>query len=298
LLKRFTRKVTVSFDGDQAGQKALRRSLELFLGQDMEARLLIFPPDQDPDSFVKSRGAENLRALVDRAYPLVDYYIDEVMGKTGSFQDIREVTREAMQVMTAIENPLEKDIFIRRVAERLSLNPEAIRREIKRLAPDRVNQKQEAPGARETVLPGDQGGELEILKIMVEHPEKAREACERGVLAFFANEEFKTIGEKIAHLPLLPGGKPDMAGLMELLEDSPWKKAILSRVLETGACEEGEVDRVMSSLAARVRQQWYRRQSQALSRELLKAEARRDQDECRRLLEEKNKLLARVKNLS
>ena len=64
-LRRLADRVVLVFDGDEAGQTAADRSLELFLGHEVDVRVLTLPADLDPCDFLLKEGAEAFRALVD-----------------------------------------------------------------------------------------------------------------------------------------------------------------------------------------------------------------------------------------
>ena len=66
-LRRLSDRAVLVFDGDEAGQKAADRSLELFLGHEVDVRVLTLPEDLDPCDFLLANGAEPFKAMVDRA---------------------------------------------------------------------------------------------------------------------------------------------------------------------------------------------------------------------------------------
>ena len=68
-LRRRSRNVVLLFDGDEAGQRAMERALEVLLPAGLRVRAALLPPGQDPDDHLNSEGAEALEALVDSAPP-------------------------------------------------------------------------------------------------------------------------------------------------------------------------------------------------------------------------------------
>jgi DNA primase len=58
LLSRFTKRVVINYDGDDAGVKAARRAIEHLLPQDFEIKVLVLPNKQDPDDFIRENGAD------------------------------------------------------------------------------------------------------------------------------------------------------------------------------------------------------------------------------------------------
>ena len=96
--------LTLSFDGDSAGQKAAWRTLEValpVLSDDKELRFLSLPNNHDPDTFIKSFGAEAMRAQIKTAMPLSQYifaYLSErydlslAEGKAKLMSQVRILT--------------------------------------------------------------------------------------------------------------------------------------------------------------------------------------------------------------
>ena len=96
--------LTLSFDGDSAGQKAAWRTLEValpVLGDDKELRFLTLPNNHDPDTFIKSQGADAMREQIVNAMPLSQYifaYLSErhdltlVEGKAKLMSQVRALT--------------------------------------------------------------------------------------------------------------------------------------------------------------------------------------------------------------
>lgn len=96
--------LTLSFDGDSAGQKAAWRTLEIalpVLSDDKELRFLTLPNNHDPDTFIKSLGVDAMREQISNAMPLSQYifaYLSErydlslAEGKAKLMSQVRALT--------------------------------------------------------------------------------------------------------------------------------------------------------------------------------------------------------------
>ncbi len=96
--------LTLSFDGDSAGQKAAWRTLEValpVLSDDKELRFLMLPNNHDPDTFIKSQGTDAMREQIAAAMPLSQYifaYLSErhdltlVEGKAKLMSQVRTLS--------------------------------------------------------------------------------------------------------------------------------------------------------------------------------------------------------------
>lgn len=114
--------LTLSFDGDSAGQKAAWRTLEValpVLGDDKELRFLTLPNNHDPDTFIKSQGSDAMREQIANAMPLSQYifaYLSErydlslVEGKAKLMSQVRALTA-ALPKGSSFRYLLNNDIY-------------------------------------------------------------------------------------------------------------------------------------------------------------------------------------------
>lgn len=114
--------LTLSFDGDSAGQKAAWRTLEValpVLSDDKELRFLTLPNNHDPDTFIKSQGADAMREQITNAIPLSQYifaYLSErydltlVEGKAKLMSQVRALTT-ALPKGSSFRYLLNNDIY-------------------------------------------------------------------------------------------------------------------------------------------------------------------------------------------
>jgi len=127
--------LTLSFDGDSAGQKAAWRTLEValpVLGDDKELRFLTLPNNHDPDTFIKSQGADAMREQIATAMPLSQYifaYLSErydltlAEGKAKLMSQVRALTT-ALPKGSSFRYLLNNDIY-QKLGGKRSQNKEA-----------------------------------------------------------------------------------------------------------------------------------------------------------------------------
>lgn len=65
LISRYTKNITILYDGDNAGIHAALRGTDMILAEGMNVRIVVLPPDEDPDSFVQHNPIEEVRAYID-----------------------------------------------------------------------------------------------------------------------------------------------------------------------------------------------------------------------------------------
>jgi DNA primase len=64
LIQSFTNNITILYDGDEAGQKASERGISLILEEGMNVRVLLFPNNDDPDSYSRKVSADELKTFI------------------------------------------------------------------------------------------------------------------------------------------------------------------------------------------------------------------------------------------
>jgi DNA primase len=110
LLSRFTKRVVINYDGDDAGIKAARRAVEHLLPQDFEIKVLVLPNGQDPDDFVRQNGAEAYNDARGKAAPFLDFALETSMrGRTLSNPRHKaEAIEELVPVLVSIRNNIQQ----------------------------------------------------------------------------------------------------------------------------------------------------------------------------------------------
>jgi DNA primase len=80
-LRRLADRVVLVFDGDEAGQKAADRALEIFLGHELDVRVLTLPEGLDPADFLEKSGADEFRRRLDQAVDPMTFLVDRVKDR-------------------------------------------------------------------------------------------------------------------------------------------------------------------------------------------------------------------------
>jgi DNA primase len=167
LLRRYVARVILLFDGDNAGRKATRAAYPLLREAGLPASVVALPQGEDPDSFVRKRGADALRQLVASAPSILDYLIDAGASEAGSDPAARAGAIEALgPVLAAVESPVEARLYVERVAQAFQIaDLEAVRQQLRRGARAARQERprrdggpvgqQERPGERQGGGPGE-----------------------------------------------------------------------------------------------------------------------------------------------
>ena len=296
LLRRYAPRVAAVFDPDEAGRKALARSLELFLAGNVHAKAVILPDGDDPDDFVRTRGREKMEELVARAVPMVDYYIEEILGGRGTLEEDRDKLREAVAFISRIADAVERNLFIKKVAEKLNFDQEVLKAEVRRVL-SHATASQAEPTRRKSVREPDHL-ELGLIHMMLECPERIPAVAASGVLACFTTEELRSLGERLLTASEKEGGAiPDAVSLLNGLEEGPVRAKLLDLLMSKSPYQEELIDRQMADTIRKIRERFNKERGKILTRQIKEAERVKDQG-LDRLVAEKNRILREKKGLS
>jgi DNA primase len=118
LLRRFTTNVKLSFDPDTAGQMAATRSCQLLVSKGFEVKVVILERGQDPDNFIRTRGAEAYRERLKQAEGYLDYVVRrEATGVNfGVAEERRQYLEKMQQFANQLADDAQKEFFAAKVA--------------------------------------------------------------------------------------------------------------------------------------------------------------------------------------
>ncbi|PJI07070.1 MULTISPECIES: DNA primase [Clostridium] len=127
LLKRYADKVVISYDADAAGQTATLRGFDILKNTGFDVRVIKIPDGKDPDEFVRRNGKAAFMKLVENAVSIVDYRINRI-HENANLKDNEGIIKYVRDVSEIIENldPVEKDIYIKKVSEQTGIREQAI----------------------------------------------------------------------------------------------------------------------------------------------------------------------------
>jgi len=139
LLRRFAPKIVLSFDADSAGQGAAARSCEMLVTAGFDVNVLLLNNGQDPDLFIRTRGAAEYRDKLRSSRPYLEYLLDQAAsGLDFNRGDTRRQFLGRMLAVAAwIPDPAARDQFADRIAHKARITEEVVRTEIRKAAAHR-----------------------------------------------------------------------------------------------------------------------------------------------------------------
>ncbi len=278
LLGRYTRRVVVNYDPDTAGQAATDRSLALLLEKEFDVRVLALPGGEDPDKFLKERGAAAYKELLAQSPSYLDYLIGKARRMDRSTAEGKlAALNYLMPYVQRHPNRLMRSEWATRIASELRVDEPVLREALRRAA---VERRSEVKPKAQLLGPVVKQAETRLIRMLVE-AEAFRERLAEEIAASELHRGLET--EKIIEvLVLRVREKPDAAALAAVLDEKDQRilfEALFEQALEH-TWEEAEScleflrnRRISEELAALDRQL----QSPLPQEDLLRLLARKDE---------------------
>ena len=144
LISRYTKNITILFDGDKAGVNASLRGMDLILENDMNVNIVSFPKNEDPDSLSKRLGKEKfLKYLSNNEINLIRYKVD-ILNSDFKNDPIKksEMIFDIVKSISKIPNSIKRSVFIKETSSSLNINEESLITELNKLL---INNKVSKP---------------------------------------------------------------------------------------------------------------------------------------------------------
>ena len=150
LIKRFTANVILMYDGDAAGVKAALRGTDLILEQGLNVKVVLLPPEDDPDSYAKAHTYDEIQDYISANAADFITFKCEVLAKDMDSDPIRKagLINDIIRSVSVIPDPIQRSVYADSLASRFEMSVDTIlsriveMRETKK-AQDRLLQRSE-----------------------------------------------------------------------------------------------------------------------------------------------------------
>ncbi|MFT6178561.1 MAG: DNA primase [Paracoccaceae bacterium] len=132
MIKRYTDRVVLCYDGDKAGLAAADKTFKQLTAQGLPVKLMHLPQGDDPDTFIKAHGAEAFQELMDKSKDYFDAKLDKELLSVNlsSASERAQLLSELAGSVVAMSDDILRDATIQNLAIRLRLGVEDFRKVI------------------------------------------------------------------------------------------------------------------------------------------------------------------------
>ena len=143
LVKRYTKNLTILYDGDAAGIKASFRGIDLILEEGLNVQVVLFPEGEDPDSFAKNHALSEIKEMISLKKQ------DFISFKAGVLIDGSEndpiqrskLIREVVQSVALIPDQITRSVYVQEIAKKFEIDEKTISNELIKLLRTRLTRE-------------------------------------------------------------------------------------------------------------------------------------------------------------
>lgn len=143
LLRKCSEQIIIGYDADGAGQAATLRGLDILQNMGCDVRVLQIYGAKDPDEFVIKYGPERFNKCVDSAISLVEFKV-KILKQELNIENVNDKIKflnGTAQILSKVDNDMEKEIYIDKISEEYNISREAIYGEVNKLKYKNSNDK-------------------------------------------------------------------------------------------------------------------------------------------------------------
>lgn len=163
LVRRFTKNLTIIYDGDNAGIKASMRGIDLVLAEEMNVKIVLLPDGEDPDSFAKSKTTEELEEYIKQNEQDFIEFKTTILAKDAKNDPVKraQLVREVVKSIAVIPDKLIRNEYIKKISSQLKTSEDILYGEIRKILGkkyENLQQQKYKNKAENRLLPSDTTG--------------------------------------------------------------------------------------------------------------------------------------------
>lgn len=190
MIKRYTRNVTVLYDGDSAGIKATFKAVNIFLEHGLNVRTVLFPDGEDPDSFARKHTMDEFQTFLKENSQNFIIYKTNLLQKQAENDPIKraDLIRDIVHTISLVPDLLERNTYLQECSSILQTSEEVLGKALKKqlfLNRDKKNKQEDPqPAVAEQVIPDTPKAEKQEIEL---NPDYAQEKAIIEILFKYGN---------------------------------------------------------------------------------------------------------------
>ncbi|MBL3655581.1 DNA primase [Fulvivirga sediminis] len=135
LVHRFTKNITVLFDGDPAGLKASLRGIDMILQAGMNVRVVIFPEGEDPDSYSRKLGTSDFKKFLEENTKDVISFKAALLAKEAARDPLKkaESIKEIVGSIAKMPDPIVRSVYVKETSNKMGIEESVLFSELNKI---------------------------------------------------------------------------------------------------------------------------------------------------------------------
>jgi len=146
LMKRYAKSVIISYDSDEAGQRAASKAFTLLTEVGLDTRIMRVTGAKDPDEYIKKYGALAFKKIIEGSKTEFEYKLELILSKYNLeiLEDKTKASAEISDLIAGFSSSVERDLYILKASEILNIKTESIKADVdKKIRNNLKKQKRE-----------------------------------------------------------------------------------------------------------------------------------------------------------
>ncbi|MEJ6506202.1 MAG: DNA primase [Crocinitomicaceae bacterium] len=158
LVKRYTKNLTILYDGDAAGIKASFRGIDLILEEGLNVQVVLFPDGEDPDSYAKNHSLVEIKAMIsEKKQDFISFKASVLIDGSDSDPIQRsKLIREVVQSVALIPDQITRSVYVQEIAKKFEINEKTISNELMKLLRAKLTKDQQGKNSYQEQIPVQQ----------------------------------------------------------------------------------------------------------------------------------------------
>lgn len=154
LIKRYTKNVTILYDGDSAGIKAAFRAIDLFVENGLNVKIVLFPDGEDPDSYCRKLPQDDFKAYITEKAENFILFKTHLLLEDAKDDPFKRsaLIKEIINTISLIPDNIEKAAYIQQCSSILNMKEEILNNHLTKLLREKYFKKNKE-GSKETNIP-------------------------------------------------------------------------------------------------------------------------------------------------
>jgi DNA primase len=131
LIEKYSKQCIICYDGDEAGQNATDKAINLLKNSSIETKVLELPTGVDPDEYIRKNGKESFLKLCTKSINWVDFKLMKfkMQSQLNNSEEKVKFLKNAINVLSQIDDSVKRDMYIKELSDELNIGSQIIRRE-------------------------------------------------------------------------------------------------------------------------------------------------------------------------
>lgn len=149
LIHRFTKNITLLYDGDKAGIKASLRGIDMLLEEDMNINVVLLPEGEDPDSYSQTHSTEEVEQYIEKnKVDFIRFKTNLLLDEVGE-DPIRRagLVSDVVKSIAVVPNEILRSEYIKKCSEMLNITEQILVKEVAKLRQQKAEEMQKKPSS-------------------------------------------------------------------------------------------------------------------------------------------------------